>query len=109
MNDTVTSVEKHGIECPIDQVDIGKLLMRGGSERFTVEWDAEAKVTPMGSLVFFAQYLQTGGLMDRLCQNTPLAYISHNAPKARDVFGTIVMSVLNGQTRYAHINPKSGS
>lgn len=108
MNDTVTSVEKHGRECPVDQVKIGKLLARGGGERFEVEWDVEAKVTPMGSLVFFAQYLQTGGLMDRLCQGTPLAYISNNAPKARDVLGTIVMSVLNGQTRYAHINALRG-
>ena len=56
----------------------------------------------MGSLVFFAQYLQSGGLMDRLCEDTPLAYSSNNAPKERDVLGTIVLSILNGQTRYAH-------
>ena len=58
--------------------------------------------------VFFAQYLQTGGLMDRLCQGTPLAYNSNNAPKERDLLGTIVLSVLNGQTRYAHINALRG-
>ena len=55
----VTSVEKHGTESVVDQADVGKLLMSGGGERYEVEWDAEAKVTPMGSLVFFAQYLQT--------------------------------------------------
>jgi hypothetical protein len=86
----------------------GKLLLNGGSDRYEVQWDAESKVTPMGSLVFFAQYLQTGGLMDRLCQGTPLAYSSNNAPKERDVLGTIVLSILNGQTRYAHINALRG-
>ena len=108
MSDTVTSVEEHGTESALDQVEVGKLLINGGGERFEVEWDAEAKVTPMGSLVFFAQYLQTGGLLDRLCENTPLAYSSNNAPKERDVLGTIVLSVLNGQTRYAHINALRG-
>ena len=108
MSDTVTSVEKHGTEQGVDQVEVGKLLLDGGTDRYEVEWDAEAKVTPMGSLVFFAQYLQTGGLMDRLGQGTPLAYSSNNAPKERDVLGTIVLSILNGQTRYAHINALRG-
>jgi len=108
MSDTVTSVEKHGTENVVDQVEVGKLLVNGGSDRYEVEWDAEAKVTPMGSLVFFAQYLQSGGLMDRLCQGTPLAYTSNNAPEERDVLGTIVLSILNGQTRYAHINALRG-
>jgi len=52
MSDTVTSVEKHGTENVVDQVEVGKLLVNGGSDRYEVEWDAEAKVTPMGSLVF---------------------------------------------------------
>ena len=108
MNDTVTSVEKNGTQSLADQADVGKLLVRGGDERFEVQWDMEAKVTPMGSLVFFAQYLQTGGLLDRLCTGSPLAYSSHNAPKERDLFATILMSALNGQTRYAHINALRG-
>ena len=33
----------------------------------------------------------------------PLAYESPNAPKTRDVLGTIVLSVLAGHSRYAHI------
>jgi hypothetical protein len=108
MSDTVTSVEEHVTESIVDQAEVGKLLVNGGSDRYEVQWDADAKVTPMGSLVFFAQYLQTGGLMDRLCQGTPLAYSSNNAPEERDVLGTIVLSILNGQTRYAHINALRG-
>lgn len=108
MSNTVTSAEKHGTENLADQADVGTLLLRGGDKGLEVQWDAKAKVTPMGSLVFFAQYVQTGGLLDRLCQGSPLAYSSHNAPKDRDVFGTILLSVLNGQTRYAHINALRG-
>ena len=104
MKSTVTSENKHDIETESDQVEERKLLVNGGGERFEVEWDAQAKVTPMGSLVFFAQYLQAGGLFDRLCENTPLAYTSPNAPEERDVLGTLLLSVLNGHTRYAHIN-----
>jgi hypothetical protein len=68
-----------------------------------VDWDEGAKVTPMGSVVFFAQFLKTGGLLERLCESTPLSYGSNNAPEVRDVLGTAVLSILNGQTRYAHI------
>ncbi len=108
MSNTVTSVNHYGTQSLEDQDSGVKLLLRSGSDRYEVEWDADAKVTPMGSLVFFAQYLQTGGLMDRLCEGTPLAYNSNNAPKERDVLGTIVLSILNGQTRYAHINALRG-
>ena len=104
MNDTV-ACGKDGTEALSDQAEIGRLLVRrGGGECFEVDWDAGAKVTPMGSVVFFAQYLKTGGLLDRLCEASPLAYGSNNAPKARDVLGTAVLSILNGQTRYAHIS-----
>jgi len=108
MSDTVTSVEKYGTPSEVDQVEADKLQLDGGCDRYEVEWDTEARVTPMGSLVFFAQYIQTGGLIDRLCEGTPLAYTSNNAPKERDVLGTIVLSILNGQTRYAHINALRG-
>jgi len=108
MSDTVTSMAQYGTQNLPDQAAVGRLLIRGGDERFEVQWDTAAKVTPMGSLVFFAQYVQTGGLLDRLCQGSPLAYSSPNAPQEREVFGTVLLSVLNGQTRYAHINALRG-
>lgn len=39
-----------------------------------------------------------------MCDQTPLAYTSNNAPTDRDVLGTLILSVLMGQKRYAHIN-----
>lgn len=81
-----------------------KLMVRGLAGGFEVEWDRDAKVTPSGTVVYFAQYLNAGGLMDRLCEDAPMAYTSNNAPEDRDVLGTMVLSILNGHTRYAHIN-----
>jgi hypothetical protein len=80
-----------------------KLLMGGGGS-YEVAWETAAAVTPMGSLVYFAQYLSAGGLLDGLVADCPLAYRSGNAPGKREVIGTTVLAILNGQTRYAHIN-----
>ena len=79
-------------------------LLLGDGGTYEVEWDAEAAVTPLGSLVYFAQYLSAGGLFDRLCSDCPLEYRSANAPGKREVLGTVLLAILNGQTRYAHIN-----
>jgi len=38
----------------------------------------------------------------------PLSYTSGNAPEKRDVLGTLVLSVLSGHWRYAHINAIPG-
>jgi hypothetical protein len=108
VNDTVTSDSDHDTDRLPDQSEASKFLLECRHGRLEVEWDNEAKVTPVGSLVFFAQFLQTGGLMDRLCQKAPLVYTSPNAPKPRDVLGTLVLSILHGQTRYAHINALRG-
>ena len=93
MSDTVTSVENYGTEELINQAEVDSLLIGGGPDRYEVEWDAQAKVTPMGSLVFFAQYLRTGGLITRLCRETPLAY-STNAPETWDTKGKVLDPVV---------------
>jgi hypothetical protein len=108
MNDTVTDARHHDSIRREDQPDSSRLLLESCRGRLEVEWDTGAKVTPMGSLVYFAQFLNTGGLMDRLCQDVPLVYTSPNAPKPRDILGTLVLSILHGQTRYAHINALRG-
>ena len=85
-----------------------RLLLGRGNGSIEVQWDTEAKVTPSGSLVFFVQYLESAGLFEGLCDDCPIKYRSNNAPKVRDVWGTILLSILNGQTRYAHISGLRG-
>jgi len=71
--------------------------------RIHVEWDATAPVTPFGQLAFFIDYLKQGGLFDRWVADCPLSFTSPNAPKKRDLLGTVMLSVLAGHRRYAHI------
>jgi hypothetical protein len=71
--------------------------------RVHVEWDPQAPVTPLGQLPFFIEYLRLGGLFEPWVADCPLAYTSPNAPKVRDVLGTVLLAVLAGHRRYAHI------
>lgn len=71
--------------------------------RVHVEWDPEAPVTPLGQLAFFIEYLKAGGLFEPWVGDCPLTWTSPNAPKKRDVLGTLLLSVLAGHKRYAHI------
>jgi hypothetical protein len=54
--------------------------------------------------VFFAQFLKAGGLFSRLCAGAPFAFQNNNAPQIVDVLGTLVLSILAGHSRYAHIS-----
>src|SRR5258708_30821720 len=71
--------------------------------RVHVEWDAAAPVTPFGQLPFFIEYLKQGGLFDGWVADCPLTFSSPNAPRKRDLLGTVLLSVLAGHNRYAHI------
>src|SRR5580658_3730775 len=71
--------------------------------RIHVEWDSAAPVTPFGQLPFFIDYLKQAGLFDAWVADCPLAFSSPNAPKKRDLLGTVLLSVLAGHRRYAHI------
>src|ERR1700686_4198901 len=76
--------------------------------RVHVEWDATAPVTPFGQLPFFVEYLKQGGLFDGWVADCPLSLTSPNAPRKRDLLGTVLLSVLAGHRRYAHITALRG-
>ena len=83
-----------------------RLLTPGG--RYQVRWDEGGSATAMGQLAFFAEFLEVGGLFDRWVTECPMAYTSPNAPETRDVLGTWLLSILDGQWRYAHITGLRG-
>ena len=60
-------------------------------------------MTPLGQLPFFIEYLKQGGLFDGWVADCPLLFTSPNAPAKRDVLGTVMLSVLSGHYRYAHM------
>lgn len=67
-------------------------------------WDGGGRMTSLGGLAYFAEYLKEGGFLDELLRCSPLRYASNNAPDPADVMGTLVVSVLDGITRYSGIN-----
>jgi hypothetical protein len=71
--------------------------------RVRIEWDDDAPISPLGQLPFFIDYLKQGGLFDALVADCPLRLISPNAPSKRDLLGTLLLSILSGHRRYAHI------
>ena len=71
--------------------------------RIDVEWDPDAAVTPLGQLPFFIEYLKQAGLFDGWVAGCPVHYTSGNAPTKCDLLGTVLLSILSGHWRYAHI------
>jgi hypothetical protein len=71
--------------------------------RIKVEWDPRAPLTPLGQASFFIEFLKVSGVFDALVADCPLRRTSPNAPSNRDVLGTLVLSVLAGHKRYAHV------
>ncbi len=73
-----------------------------------VKWSPEATVSSLGLMPFFIEFLKTSGLFDKWVEDCPLRYSSGNAPEKRNILGTLVLSVLAGHWRYAHINAIRG-
>ena len=76
--------------------------------RVHVEWDPTAAATPLGQLPFFVEFLKLGGLFDPWVADCPLTLRSPNAPAKRDILGTLLLAVLAGHQRYAHITALRG-
>ena len=79
------------------------MLVDTGGGRYHVAWDDTAPLTPMGQLVFFAQFLKVTELFERFCKDAPLAYESNNAHSTTDILGTFLLSILAGHHRYTHM------
>ena len=71
--------------------------------RFQVRWDENGSASALGQLAFFAEFLDVSGLFERWVASCPMNYTSGNAPEVVDVLGTWLLSILDGQRRYAHV------
>ena len=72
------------------------------------KWVPDAEVSSLGQMPFFIEFLKASGLFEDWVKDCPLQYTSPNAPQKRDVLGTILLSVLAGHWRYAHISALRG-
>ena len=68
-----------------------------------VQWEEDPGITPHGTLTYFLEFLKIGGLWEEFVDRCPLSYTSPNAPSKAEILGTILLSVLSGHRRYAHI------
>lgn len=76
--------------------------------RYFAEFDDAAPVTREGQLIFFAQFLHTGGRWEEFVEAAPLRYTGNRGSKVVDVLGTAALGVLCGHWRYAHLNAVRG-
>ncbi len=76
--------------------------------RFYAEWDEESPVTREGQLIFFFQFLHAGGRWKEFLRDCPLHYTGNRGSGADNVLGTVLLSILCGHWRYAHINAVRG-
>jgi Transposase DDE domain group 1 len=76
--------------------------------KIQVKWVPEAAVSSLGLMAFFIEFLKTSGRFEKWVEQCPLQYSSPNAPQKRDVLGTLLLAVLAGHWRYAHINAIRG-
>ena len=72
------------------------------------KWVPDAGVSSLGLMPFFIEFLKVSGLFENWVEDCPLQFTSPNAPRKRDVLGTILLSVLAGHWRYAHISALRG-
>jgi hypothetical protein len=88
---------------PSPSEDDEPLIVDTPGGRFRAQFTPELPVSSLGALVFFAQYLATTGAFDALIADTPLRYESNRAHAPRDVLGTLLLGMLSGHYRYAHL------
>ncbi len=81
---------------------------QGAGPEHALQWDSGAAATPHGQLVFFAEFLAATGVFERWVSSCPLSYRSGNAPDKRDVLGSLMLGLLAGPRRYAHITALRG-
>ncbi len=86
----------------------GVLSLDTFAGKIQFRWAPDAGVGSLGQMPFFIEFLKTSGRFDDWVKDCPLQYTSPNAPQKRDVLGTILLSVLAGHWRYAHISALRG-
>jgi len=57
----------------------------------------------MGQLAYFIEFLILTGLWAKWVESCPLYYTSPNASRKEEVLGTLLLSILSGHRRYAHV------
>src|SRR3954451_18653055 len=102
-NSALRSVHQSGEAGQEGLIESGASAVDTFGGKVFVRWDPDAHVTGFGPVAYFLEFLKTNGLWQSWVQDCPLHYRSGNAPPKQDILGTVMLSVLAGHKRYAHI------
>lgn len=102
----IPALQAHPLGEPADPQTIGhndtfSITTPGGV--FQVRYEPDAAVSQLAGLVPFAQFLHASELFDAWLADAPLHYTGHRAHGSRDVLGTLLLSLISGHSRFAHM------
>jgi hypothetical protein len=75
---------------------------------FQVQYLPDARVSAQGGMVPFAHFLEVSKVFTEWVEDSPLEYASNRAHTPTDVLGTMLLSILNGHYRFAHVTALRG-
>ena len=81
---------------------VRKINTLGGD--YALKWDDETPMSVNAHTVLLSQFAKAGGFFDRLVDTCPMMLTSNNAPEVRDLIATVMVSMVNGATRFRHFD-----
>ena len=75
---------------------------------YALKWDDETQMGVNAHATLLSQFAKAGGFFDRLVETCPMQLTSNNAPEVRDLIATVMVSMVNGATRFRHFDRLHG-
>ena len=75
---------------------------------YALKWDDETQMGVNAHAALLSQFAKAGGFLDRLVETCPMRLTSNNAPEVRDPIATVMVSMINGATRFRHFDRLRG-
>ena len=85
---------------------VEKIETLGGD--YALKWDDETQMSVNAHAALLSQFAKAGGFFDRLVETCPMRLTSNNAPDVRDLIATVMVSMVNGATRFRHFDRLHG-
>ena len=75
---------------------------------YALKWDDETQMGLNAHAALLSQFAKAGGFLDRLVETCPMRLTGNNAPEVRDLIATVMVSMVNGATRFRHFDRLRG-
>ena len=85
---------------------VQKIETLGGD--YALKWDDETQMSVNAHAALLSQFAKAGGFFDSLVETCPMRLTSNNAPEVRDLVATVMVSMVNGATRFRHFDRLHG-